>query len=434
MCREANTITPNPASIDPLTGLPNRQSLQARLNDVIQEKAQSHGEFGLLFIGIDRFHAVNETFGHAAGDCFLRLAGERMSKGLGSKGTLARFGGDEFIALIPQVKEEAELLQTAGLLKEALQTPLYINGCEIYASISIGAGLYPLCGQDKITLMKNANIALHSAKKMGKGQVQVYEPWMNKDTFSRFVLTSEFHQALMRNEFVLHYQPRLNLQTQTIECFEALVRWNHPQRGIIPPLEFIPLAEETGFIVTLGQWVLDEACRQAACWQAEGEPPVRVAVNVSACQFVHNDFFQDIQNALDKAGLDARWLEIELTESALMQSIEKNIQVLDRVRELRIQVAIDDFGTGYSSLNYLKQFKVNSLKIDKTFIRDLPGDLIANTIIQLAHGLGLTVVAEGVEHQEQLDYLQDNGCEQVQGFLIAKPLPPELCIRRYDHA
>ncbi|WP_081389855.1 sensor domain-containing protein [Paenibacillus odorifer] len=413
---------------DTLTGLPNRDSFQAQVKNVIEKAAERNERFGILFIDIDRFQSINETFGHTIGDIFLRMVGKRMSECLGSNGFLARFSGDEFTVLVRRVSDEDEVLSIAKQLMHAFRNPVMVNGFEINVTISIGAGMFPSCGEDKISLMKNTNIALHSAKKMGKNRVQLYEPWMDKDTYSRFVLASEFHRALMMNEFILHYQPRLNILTNTIDCFEALIRWNHPKRGIIYPNEFIPLAEETGFILALGEWVLNEACRQCAVWREQGLIPIRVAVNVSAHQFVQDDFFQQINKNLIKHKLDPQWLEIEITESVLMHSLERNIKVLSKIQDLGVQVSIDDFGTGYSSLNYLKKFKVNTLKIDKSFIQDLPDDIITKMIIQLAHGLGLTVVAEGVEQSEQLEYLGEHGCEQAQGFYIGKPMPPEQCI------
>lgn len=412
---------------DTLTQLPNRSYFHKSLRSAIMEAKLKNRKLGLLVIDIDRFKSINDTFGHIMGDTLIQQIAERIKSEIGNDDLLYRMGGDEFTVLVSHLEHENSAEILAERINRSFEKPFYINGLEFRITSSIGISVFPNYGEDEVTLLKNADTALHEAKGIGKNTIQMYAPRMNEHAYEKFMLVSEFHRGLQLNEFLLYYQPRFDLKSHSIKCVEALIRWNHPNKGLIPPMEFIPLAEETGFIVTLGKWVLLEACRQNKEWQEQGLF-LQISVNVSAQQFAQTDFFQSVRETLQESQLEPHWLEIEITESTLIKSEESNIEKLRELRELGIHISIDDFGTGYSSLSYLKKFKVNALKIDKSFVQDLPEDPITNSIITLAHSLDLQVIAEGVELPKQLEYLKEHGCDQIQGYLISRPLSADnLC-------
>ncbi|MBW5449303.1 EAL domain-containing protein [Cohnella sp. CFH 77786] len=414
------------AYYDSLTGLYNRSYFTDKFQQFLDNKHPINGRAALLYIDLDQFKWVNDSLGHDAGDQLLVEAAGRMNGCLSENQILSRIGGDEFAMLVQDIATEAEAFQAAGKIKDCFDQPFSIRGHECRIGLSIGVCLYPDHGLTAGELMKHADTAMYQAKSGGRNKVKLYHPSWNDAVYDRFVLRTQFHNALLEKQFFLHYQPRIELCSGEVHSVEALIRWNHPVRGLISPSEFISLAEESGFIVTLGEWVMREACRQNKAWQDRGYPPLRVAVNVSAQQFRQESFVSKVKEILMETDLHPRFLEIEITESALMDHEERIIQTLHRLNEMGVYVAVDDFGTGYSSLNYLKRFEVNALKIDQTFIRDLQSDRkdesITRMIISLASSLGLDVIGEGVETRHQHDFLLQNGCRHAQGYLYSKPL------------
>jgi diguanylate cyclase (GGDEF)-like protein/PAS domain S-box-containing protein len=417
------------ANHDALTALPNRAMFSEVLSIAIQNARRYHRNFAVLFIDLDRFKNINDTLGHEAGDNLLQQMGKRLVQAVRTSDIVARLGGDEFVVLVQEVAEAKHVSAVARKLLSALGHPLSIQGQECRVTASIGICMYPSEAQDELALMKNADIAMYRAKEDGKNTYKFYTEEMNVHSFERLALETSLRRGLERGEFLLHYQAKLDLRTRAITGVEALVRWQHPDLGMVPPAQFIPLAEETGLIVPIGKWVLHTACAQSVAWHREGLPAVRMAVNLSARQFADEDLLEDIAAALESTGLRADLLEVELTESMVIQNTERAGRVLGELKKMGVRLAIDDFGVGYSSLTHLKRFPIDTLKVDRSFIRDLPDDAedkaITEAIIAMGKSLNLTVVAEGVETQEQQSFLQEHACDEMQGFLFSKPIANE---------
>ncbi|MFC7514237.1 putative bifunctional diguanylate cyclase/phosphodiesterase [Herbaspirillum sp. GCM10030257] len=412
---------------DLLTDLPNRALFTKRLQQALPTHEQHDGSsFGVLLLDIDRFKMINDSIGHDAGDHLLLQVAQRLRRVLRESDTLARMGGDEYALLALGISDADHLASLATKLLQVLQEPFILHTHELHIGASIGLALYPIHGAEADMLIKHADIALYHAKSLGKNRFEFYSNDLDKWIMERMQLENCLHGALSRNELLLHYQPQKHIESGTIHGVETLVRWHHPELGMISPAKFIPVAEETGLIVQLGKWILRTACAQARQWMLQGFP-TRVAVNVSAHQFHHDNLVDTVTSVLNEFKLPAALLEIELTEGVLMDDIDHAITVLNQLHAMGVQISIDDFGTGYSSLSYLKRLSIQVLKIDQSFVRDIPDDLddcaIVSTIILLAHNLKLKVIAEGVETEEQLAFLRDRGCDVMQGYYFSRPLP-----------
>ena len=417
------------ATHDALTGLPNRTLLKERLMRAIQA-AHRHDRWATVaFVDVDNFKYVNDSLGHNAGDELLKSIAGRMVATLRATDSVIRIGGDEFVVIFSdQSKDVERVVATVRKLQKAIAEPTEINGRPLGVTSSVGAATYPGDGEDADTLLINADAAMYRAKELGRDNFQFYQPEFNARFHERVCLQEELRAAIAHDEFVLHYQPQANLRTRTVLAVEALIRWNHPKLGLLPPARFIPLAEETGLIAPIGEWVINEACRQAREWRERGLPPIRMSVNVSARQFRERRLTAIVARALDQNGVEAKFLELELTESLIMQDVDQAVATMEELKRLGVQLSIDDFGTGYSSLSALKTFPVARLKIDKTFISGLPGDeddmAVATAVISLGQKLNLKVIAEGVETAEQAAFLSENNCDEIQGYLLSKPMPP----------
>jgi diguanylate cyclase (GGDEF)-like protein/PAS domain S-box-containing protein len=418
---------------DPLTQLPNREQLQRRLEQALADARQQGLEVAVLFIDMDRFKNINDTLGHQVGDGLLVEVGRRLSALVRDDDVVARLGGDEFVVVLTgQGQRGAHAAATvARKVLQALGQPYAVRLHELHSTPSIGIAVFPMDGEDSETLMKHADAAMYHAKNAGRNNFQFFTSAMNQAGQERLTLEAGLRVAIDRRELSLHYQPQLSLRTRQIIGVEALLRWHHPDMGWVPPLKFIPVAEDTGQIEAIGQWVLDEALRQVALWRQAGHPRLRVAVNVSAQQLRGDAFVDLVAQALRKHQLPGQALELELTESVAMGDPVRIGELLARLRQIGVALAIDDFGTGYSSLATLKQLPLSCLKLDRSFVRDIESDAndaaICTASIQMAHSLGVGVVAEGVETPTQLEFLRRLGCDTVQGYLISKPLPPADC-------
>lgn len=425
------------AYYDSLTQLPNRALFQDRLQSSLQQAARHGGSIALMFLDLDRFKPINDSLGHAAGDRMLRDVAVRLSLCVGDGDTVARMGGDEFTLLLQPEDSRDEALSRAMHVAEriliSLSEPFVLSGREFFVTASIGIALSPQDGEDMNQLMKNADTAMYHAKERGKNNFQFYQAEMNARALERLVLESDLRHALEERQFLLHYQPQFLADGVTLTGVEVLLRWRHPARGMVSPGDFIPALEELGLVGDVGDWVLDEACRQLAEWQAAGLYVPRISVNLSARQFSDGQLGQRIAAILQNRGVEPASLELELTESTLMRDVHEAMSMLDSLKSLGLSIAIDDFGTGYSSLNYLKQLPIDVLKIDRTFIDGLPqaeqDGQITRAIIAMSHSLNLSVIAEGVETQAQLDYLRKYGCDEVQGFLLGRPMQAEHLAR-----
>jgi diguanylate cyclase (GGDEF)-like protein len=412
---------------DSLTRLPNRSLLEDRICQSIASSERSGKGFALMFLDLDRFKTINDSLGHHYGDKLLQGVAERLGQALRAQDTVARLGGDEFVVLLADVATPEVAANVAQKLLDRLALSIEVEGQEQNVSVSIGISLYPEDGTQLRDLMSNADSAMYHAKKMGRANFQFFTPQMNAAAGARLALERDLRRALDLGEFELHYQPKVDIASGAVHAMEALVRWRSPERGLVPPNEFIAVAEDIGLIIPLGAWVLREACRQNRAWQLAGMAPLRVAVNLSAYQFAQNNLPDFVAGVLAETGMAASCLELEVTESVVMHNPAEAALILERLHAQGIHISVDDFGTGYSSLSYLKQFRLDTLKIDRSFVRHISSDAddaaIVRSVIALAHSLRLRVIAEGVETDEQLAYLRHLGCDQYQGYLSSKPLP-----------
>jgi diguanylate cyclase (GGDEF)-like protein len=415
------------ASHDSLTGLPNREMFNQLLHFAIEAARRYERQFAVLFIDLDRFKIINDSLGHEAGDALLIEIADRLRRDLRSSDIVARLGGDEFVVILEQAADRGDIELITRKLLSAVSQPVQLSGHECHTTASIGIAMFPADGSDVHTLTKNADMAMYLAKEDGKNDFRFFTREVKMQSIERLTLETSLRHALERNEFSLHYQPKVDLVTRQITGVEALLRWTHPEHGMLPPAQFIPLAEETGLIVPIGRWVLKEACAQNMAWQRRGLRPVSIAVNLSPRQFVDESLLHDIDEALAASGMSPVLLQLEVTESMVMRNVPRALKVLDAVQSRGIRLAIDDFGTGYSSMSLMKQFPIDTIKIDRSFVRDLPDDsedqAIAQAIISMGKALGMTVVAEGVETPEQETFLRSHGCDEMQGFLFSRPVP-----------
>ena len=438
--RQAENRVYRLAYFDNLTGLPNRLSFSERLDDEIRRASRINDKLAVLVMDMDGFKTINDTMGHGAGDQLLQWVADRLQQGLRSYDLvarsdsinmgvdLARLGGDEFTVLIPHLHNTDDALNLVQRIHEMMQNPFVLEGRQVVLTTSIGIALYPEDGENAATLLKHADTAMYHAKNQGRDNYQFYSASLTQEAIRRLDLKSNLRLALERNEFFLVYQPQLDLASGRIKSLEALIRWRHPDLGLISPMEFIPVAEESGLIVPIGEWVLRTACADAARWRAAGYP-LRMAVNLSAIQFRSPQLVGRIKEILRQTGFAAELLELEVTEGALMDDTEGTLQTLNALRKEGMQLSLDDFGTGYSSLSYLKRLPLNNLKVDQSFVRGLPSDdeslAIVRAIVALAKNLGFTVTAEGIETLEQAHILNDLKCETLQGYYIGKPVPAD---------
>ena len=428
----------NLAYFDGLTQLPNRHYFIENVAKALH-LAKRHGRvLGVLSMDLDQFKRINDTLGHSVGDKLLQSVAERLRDGIRAQDTLAlgdsdpalglaRLGGDEFCILLTEIRQFHDAARVARRILESLSAPFAIEGNELFVTTSIGIALYPLDGEDPESLIKNADAAMYYAKSQGRNNYQFYGKTMNSRALEKLAMESQLRKAIERTEFELHYQPKLDLRTGRISGAEALIRWRHPELGMVPPIDFIPLAEESGLIVPIGEWVLRAACEQSKLWQRRDCRRCHVAVNISSPHFRHSGLLPMVARILHETGLPPHCVEVEVTESMLMDDMETTLATLHRLKDMGLRLAIDDFGTGYSSLAYLKRFPLDALKVDRSFVKDTPGAAddaaITSAIIAMAHSLKLEVVAEGVETEAQLEFLRNRDCEYAQGYLISRPVP-----------
>ncbi len=417
------------ANHDELTKLLNRRGLEKVLKSELTIAKQREDILALMYIDFDRFKSINDTLGHHVGDQLLEGIGQRLKACVGKGNSIARMGGDEFMILCPALHSKEESIQAAKEIFQCLQAPFYINGIELYITASIGISLYPTNGDNVVDLMKYADIALYRAKDQGRNNYQLYESSMHIITDHSFFLEQDLRKALIHEEFLAFFQPRVDSNTGEIIGAEALIRWNHPELGLIPPSEFIPVAEETGMIILIGQWMKKTVCEHLVKWREQGMPLVPISINISAQRFLQRDFASNFRTVLEEYDLEGSLFEIEITENSLMKNEGYVKNTIEELKELGIKIYIDDFGTGYSSFSYLKEFKLDGIKIDQSFIRDISNESenasITSAMIQMAHLLQMDVVAEGVETADELAFLQNHHCQHVQGYLFGKPMPSE---------
>ena len=419
------------AQYDALTELPNRRHLAHSLEEAISEAARHGGRAAVMFIDLDRFKNVNDMLGHGVGDRLLVQAAQRLRACARPGDVVARLGGDEFALVLPELSGNADAALVARRIIEALARPFHLQGQQLFVSASVGIASYPDDGGNAELLLKNADTAMYGAKNGGRNNYRFFQAQMHENTARRVQTETQLRQALERGEFLLHYQPKLDLSAGTVSGFEALLRWNHPERGLVAPLEFIPILEDTGLILPVGEWVIGAVCRQLKEWEAQHMAPPPIAINLSARQLQQGDLPGAIERIVGAAGVAPALLEFELTESMLMTDPEAAVAILSRIKALGMRLSVDDFGTGYSSLAYLKRFPLDALKIDRTFVRDLADDpddaAITKAVIRLAHSLNLKVVAEGVETIEQIRELERYDCDEIQGYYVSRPLPADAC-------
>jgi len=418
------------ANYDSLTGLPNRTLLHDRLKQAVYAQ-RTPRNIAVVFMDLDHFKFVNDSLGHSAGDKLLKAMGERLRATLREGDTVGRVGGDEFVLILADQNNEEVIFRAMQRISAKVAEPIMVEGKELYVTCSAGISLYPQDGPDVDTLLKNADAAMYRAKEHGRSNFQFYTSEMNDRVNERLALEGALRRALERQEFLLHYQQKVDLRSGAIIGAEALVRWMHPEWGLVRPARFISLAEETGLIVPLGEWVLREACRQTRAWLDQGLKPGTVSVNLSARQFRQQDLVRMVSRILEETGLEPARLEMELTESMVMHNVDAAIAILQGLKQLGVRLSVDDFGTGYSSLSYLKDLPIDTLKIDRSFVRDIGAGeeadegVLAQAIISLAHALHLKVIAEGVETDPQMRFLRRHSCDEVQGFFHGEPVAPE---------
>jgi diguanylate cyclase (GGDEF)-like protein/PAS domain S-box-containing protein len=414
------------AQHDLVTNLPNRLLLNDRISQSISLARRQNRPLAVIFLDLDRFKYINDSLGHATGDKLLQSVSQRLLAGLRGSDTVSRQGGDEFVVLLSEIADVADLAASARKILFLLNAPHSIGGQDLLIGGSIGISVYPADGEDAETLIKNADTAMYQAKERGRNNFQFFKAEMNLKAVERQTLEGSLRRALEREEFLLHYQPKVNLDTGEITGVEALIRWQHPDRGLVPPAQFVPIAEDCGLILQIGRWVQREACRQARTWQNERLPPLPIALNVSAVEFRDKGFVERVRTLLSETGLEAQYLELELTEGVLMEDAEAMVSVLQELKVMGVRLAVDDFGTGYSSLSYLREFPIDVLKIDQSFVHQITADpddsAIVSAIINMGKSLKHLVVAEGIETQEQRAYLQAQRCTEGQGYFFSPPL------------
>lgn len=420
------------ASHDPLTNLANRSQFVDRLGQALARAPRHERMIGVLFLDLDRFKTINESLNHEVGDQLLKVVAQTLRRYARAGDTLARMGGDEFAILLEDVSSADDLMTVTREVLEAFSHAHRTDGQELFVTASIGVAVYPGDGEDAATILKNAETAMNRAKEQGRNQYRFYTADMNARAFERLALETNLRPALERREFVLHYQPEVDVRTGKVVTVEALIRWMHPKLGLVPPDDFIPLLEESGQIIPVGIWVLRQACAQQLAWQRQGLPAPTVAVNLSAVQFQQGDLASTVKKVLEEVGLAPRYLELEITESTIMRHVDRAIGTLSELHAMGVRLVVDDFGTGYSSLSYLTRFPVDALKIDRSFVCHIPADEndteVTRAIIALAHSLELEVTAEGVETEEQREFLRAHRCDRIQGYLFSRPLPEEKMV------
>ena len=427
--QHAEEVVKFAATHDPLTGLANRLLLTERVNRALATAKSEGRRIAMLFIDLDRFKNINDTLGHEAGDRLLQNVANRLARCVRRSDTVARQGGDEFVVLIEAFEGPDDLAQVAEKILVEVAEPMTVYGREFQITASIGVSTCPVDGDDMQALLKNADIAMYRAKQQGKNTYQFYAEQMNPHSVERLELEAALRRALERNELTLHYQPKVQARTGRVTGIECLLRWQHPTIGPVPPDQIVPLAEETGLIVPIGKWALRTACLQAQKWAEQGLPLFRMAVNLSARQFMSATLLDDVVGTIAETGMDPRWIEFEVTESVMMPEPEQAVELLRKLKAIGVRLTIDDFGTGYSSLAYVKRLPIDGVKIDASFVRGIPVDAsdvaITDTILAMSRSLGLKVVAEGVETRDQMRFLERRGCDEMQGYYFSKPLPAE---------
>lgn len=429
---------------DGLTGLPNRLLFEEQVDKALAAAQRLDQKLATLFFDLDRFKNINDSLGHHVGDALLKEVAKRVTHCLRksdymvrgametSDNTMARMGGDEFTVLLPNLSHAEDAARVARRIMEALAIPFQVGGGEVFVSASIGIALYPIDGSDVATLIKNSDAAMYHAKNEGRNNYQFFTESMNKEAAAKLSLENDLRKAVSEEQLVLYYQPQIDIATRDIFGVEALIRWRHPQRGLVPPVEFIPLAEERGLIVAISEWVLRTACAQAQAWHQSGLRKITVAVNMASPSFKQENLLQVVTDALEGSGLEAKYLELEVTESIMVHDMKTVLPTLKALKDIGIHLSIDDFGTGYSSLSYLQHFPIDALKIDQTFVSDIDenrGSAIVRAIIAMSASLNLTVIAEGVETESQAKFLLENGCHKMQGYLFSRPLPVDEMTR-----
>ncbi|MCM2359631.1 MAG: EAL domain-containing protein [Geobacteraceae bacterium] len=416
------------ANHDGLTGLPNRNLLADRVRQALLYARRNQRQVAVLFVDLDHFKFINDTLGHDKGDRLLKIVAARLTDCVRSDDTVARQGGDDFVIVIADLAAAEDAGQVARKIQDAVSRPLTIDEHELEISCSVGISIYPKDGEDAQSLLKNADVAMYRAKDQGRNNFQFFTNELNDRAVARMTMEKHLRRALERGEFLLHYQPQVDLNSGRISGMESLIRWQSPELGFIPPASFIPLAEETGLIVPIGEWVLRASCAQNRKWQDAGFPPLVMAVNLSPRQFRQEGLAGTVARILEETGLAAHYLELEIIESLVMHDVECATVILKKLKELGVQLTMDDFGTGYSSLSYLKRFPFDKMKIDQSFVRDITSDpgsaAISRAIIAMAHSMNLRVIAEGIETKGQLGYLRSHGCDDMQGYYFSRPVPP----------